>query len=367
MARQKKLEKTEKKNLMDILMAANNNGSGNASIIEESDFFNNVEYITTDVPMLNVAFSGKVDGGFFGGLTTIAGPSRHFKSSFGLVAMKAFLDKYEDGFVMFYDSEGGITTDYLRSFGIDTRRVVHCFVSDVETLKHLFVTTLDELDAKSHVMFFVDSLGNLSSKREHDNAVNQNTAADFTRAKEIKSLTRLINSKLKLKRIPCIMINHSYKTMELYSKDVVGGGTGVMYSSDVVLVVGSRSQEKSDDKTLAGWNFTITVDKSRLVKERVKVPIRVTFDKGISKYSGLSEVATDLGVISRIRGRGISYVFKNKNGLEVVTSEENIDIDETFWSSVFEQSNLKELIEKTYTLGGNLDLISSSVKEDTGL
>ena len=41
--------------------------------------------IPTDIPMLNVALSGDIDGGLTPGLTMLAGPSKHFKTSFALV------------------------------------------------------------------------------------------------------------------------------------------------------------------------------------------------------------------------------------------------------------------------------------------
>ena len=51
-------------------------------ILSKSKFFTNKDMITTDVPMINVALSGDIDGGLTPGLTVLAGPSKHFKTSF---------------------------------------------------------------------------------------------------------------------------------------------------------------------------------------------------------------------------------------------------------------------------------------------
>ena len=49
-----------------------------SSILSESKFFTEKDMVTTDVPMLNVALSGSVEGGLAPGLTVLAGPSKHF-------------------------------------------------------------------------------------------------------------------------------------------------------------------------------------------------------------------------------------------------------------------------------------------------
>lgn len=55
------------------------------SILTDSRFFNTKELIQTTVPALNVALSGKLDGGLTPGLTVFAGPSKHFKTAFALL------------------------------------------------------------------------------------------------------------------------------------------------------------------------------------------------------------------------------------------------------------------------------------------
>ena len=44
-------------------------------ILSESKFFMEKDMVTTDVPMVNVALSGSIDGGLTPGLTVLAGPS----------------------------------------------------------------------------------------------------------------------------------------------------------------------------------------------------------------------------------------------------------------------------------------------------
>ena len=105
-------------------------------ILTESKFFNEKDLIQTSVPAVNVALSGKLDGGLTPGLTVFAGPSKHFKTAFAMLLAKAYLDKYDDGVVLFYDSEFGAPQSYFETFDIDTTRVVHSPISDIEQLKH---------------------------------------------------------------------------------------------------------------------------------------------------------------------------------------------------------------------------------------
>ena len=60
------------------------------SVLEDSQFFTEKEVTPIDVPMMNVALSGNLDGGLSSGLTVLAGPSKHFKTSFALKMASAF-------------------------------------------------------------------------------------------------------------------------------------------------------------------------------------------------------------------------------------------------------------------------------------
>ena len=136
------------------------------AVLSDSKFFNDKDLIQTSVPAVNVALSGKLDGGLTPGLTVFAGPSKHFKTAFAMLLAKAFQDKYEDGVILFYDSEFGAPQSYFETFDIDTSRVVHSPISDIEQLKHDVMQQLNNFERGDHVMIIVDSVGNLASKKE---------------------------------------------------------------------------------------------------------------------------------------------------------------------------------------------------------
>mgnify|MGYP003329154597 FL=1 len=262
----------------------------------ESTVFTQQEEVTTPIPAINVALSGRLDGGFVPGVTVFAGPSKHFKSSFALLLGKAYMEKYPDAVMLFYDNEFGAPQAYFENMGIDVARVAHTPITNIEELKFDLAKQLNDLTPADKVIIIVDSVGNLASKKEAQNALDENSAADMTRAKEMKSLFRIVTPHIKMKNIPMIVINHTYKEMGLFPKDVVSGGTGIYYSADNIYIIG-RQQDK-DGKEVVGFNFIINIEKSRFVKEKSKIPVEFSLEDGISKYSGLLDMGLESGVVT---------------------------------------------------------------------
>ena len=77
---------------------------------------------------------------------------------------------------------------YFEAFGIDTSRVLHTPIVDVEQLKFDLVSQLDNIDRGDKVVIVIDSIGNLASKKELEDALNEKSVADMSRAKALKGL-----------------------------------------------------------------------------------------------------------------------------------------------------------------------------------
>ena len=268
-----------------------------SAILSKSKFFTEKDMVPTDVPMINVALSGRLDGGIIPGLTMWAGPSKHFKTAFSLLMAKAYMDKYPEAVLLFYDSEFGTPIKYFETFGIDMERVLHTPLTDIEQLKFDIMQQLQDVNRGDKLMVILDSIGNLASKKEVDDALDGKSVADMSRAKQVKSLFRMVTPHLNLKDIPMVVVNHTYKEIGMFPKDIVGGGTGSYYSADNIFILG-RQQEKEGTE-IVGYNFIINVEKSRYTKEKSKIPIAVSFDGGIQKYSGLVDIGIDGGFISK--------------------------------------------------------------------
>lgn len=321
------------------------------SMLADSVIYNERDMIPTHVPMINAALGGSIRGGITPGTTMLAGPSKHFKTGFALLFASSFLKKYPDGVILFYDSEFGTPQGYFKSFGINTSSVVHTPITDIEELKHDISVQLKEMERNDKVMIIIDSIGNLASKKEVDDAIDGKTVADMTRAKGIKSFFRIATPKVELKNIPMIIINHTYQTMEMFSKAVVSGGSGSVYNPNTIWILG-RQQEKEDDE-IAGYNFIINVEKSRYVKEKSRIPITITYENGINKWSGLLDIALDGGYMTKPK-KGY-YALVNKETGEI---GESMKLDEfknsdQFWEKLLDSTDIADYIEKKYKLPEN--------------
>jgi hypothetical protein len=195
--------------LLEKLMKAGSAKS--SSLLSKSVYFKEKDVVPCEIHALNIAFAGDLDGGLVSGLTVIAGPSRHFKSHLGLMGVKAYFNKYPDAACLFYDSEFGITPEYLELHGVDAERIIHIPITTVEQLKFDISKRLEEIERGDHVCIFIDSIGNLASKKEADDALAENAAADMTRAKQMKSLFRIVTPHLTIKDIPMLVVNHTYQ------------------------------------------------------------------------------------------------------------------------------------------------------------
>lgn len=193
-------------------------------VLSDSKFFNDKEMTPTDVPMVNVALSGSIDGGLAPGLTVLAGPSKHFKTSFALLMAGAYLKAHPKAVMLFYDSEFGSPQSYFEQFGIDTSRVLHTPITNVEELKFDMIGQLEELSREDEVIIVIDSIGNMASKKEMEDTLNEKSVADMSRAKALKGLFRMCTPYLAMKNIPLVAVNHTYKEIGLFPKDIVGGG-----------------------------------------------------------------------------------------------------------------------------------------------
>jgi RecA/RadA recombinase len=316
------------------------------AVLSQSKFFNKKDMIPTAIPAINIALSGALDGGLTPGLTMWAGPSKHFKTCFSLIMAKSYMDKYPDAVLLFYDSEFGTPQSYFSSFEIDLDRTIHSPITDIEQLKFDIMNQMKELNRDEHIIILIDSIGNLASKKEVDDAIDGKSVADMSRAKQLKSLFRMVTPHLTLKNIPMVVVNHTYKTMELYAKDVVGGGTGSYYSADNIFILG-RQQEKEGTE-LMGWNFIINVEKSRYVKEKAKIPVTVKFDGGLSKWSGLLDMALESGHVIKPSNGWYSRVNMETGEVEDKKFRLKDTDNKEFWSQILLSQSFHTWVKNNY-------------------
>lgn len=342
MAKLTKIEKIDKKeSLKDKLIK--NTTIQDASILTLSKIFADKDMTVTSVPMINVAVSGKLDGGMSPGILMISGESKNFKTGFSLFFASEYMKKYDDAMLLYYDSEFGSPEDYFKQFGIDPDRVMHTPVKDVEEFRHDIMQQLNNIERGDKLIVILDSVGNLASRKEVEDALEGKVVADMSRAKALKGVFRSITPHFMSKNITMIAINHIYQEIGMFPKDVVGGGKGSYYSASDIWIV-KRRQEKEGDEYV-GWTFIINIEKSRYVNEKSKIPITVSKSNFIEKYSGIFELALEIGLIKEST-KGWYTIFDNEQKFRKKDLEYNADYMEKILTNV----DFKNYIRDKYKL-----------------
>lgn len=133
----------------------------------------------------------------------------------------------------------------------------------------------------------------------------------------------------------------------LLENGVASHNTGIMYSSNTVLFVG-KSQDKDTDGTIGGYNFTLTVEKSRFVKEKSKFPINVRYDKGVDKWSGLLDNLLEGGYIQKSGNGYIRSHIDNDDKMYIkkATKEQLSE----WYLDLFKSTDFKQYLEKKFAL-----------------
>tara|TARA_B100000945_G_scaffold115995_1_gene92160 strand:- start:1475 stop:2494 length:1020 start_codon:yes stop_codon:yes gene_type:complete len=263
-------------------------------------------FIGTGSYILNAQLSGSIYGGIPDNrVTAIAGEQATGKTFYAIGIAKDFLDNNEDGAVFYFDSEAAATTDLFKDRGLDPDRVWHFPVDTIEEFRTQMIRILDNLlktpeGDRKPLLIVLDSLGMLASAKELNDALDDKQVRDMTKSQTIKSVFRIITSKLGKLKIPMIVTNHTYKTMNPYGEPSdMGGGSGLKYAASSIMTL-TKSKEKDTSKEVIGNIIKVKTYKSRLTKENTQIATRLFFDKrGLDKYYGLLELGEKHGIFTR--------------------------------------------------------------------
>ena len=319
-----------------------------AQLVSETS--NDQGFIGTGSYILNAQLSGSIYGGIPNNrVTAIAGEQATGKTFYAIGIASTFLDDHPDGAVFYFDSEAAATPDLFRDRGLDPARVWHFPIDTIEEFRTQMIRILDNLlktpeKDRKPLLIILDSLGMLASQKELQDAMDDKQVRDMTKSQTIKSVFRIITSKLGKLKIPMIVTNHTYDVIGSYipTKEM-GGGTGLKYAASTIIYLGKKKEKEGTE--LVGNIIKCEAKKSRLTKEGSKVETRLYFDeRGLDKYYGLLELGEQYGV------------FKRK-GNRVVVGESSVypsvilaDPSKYFTEEVMQQ--LEEAAKKEFSYGG---------------
>lgn len=291
--------------ILDLLKASGNPlGAVAEQGITAADI---ADWVDTGSYALNALLSGSLFGGLPSNkITGIGAPSSTGKTFFALGTAKHFQEKNPNGIVVLCESESAITKQMLEERGIDVKRTLVLPVATVEEFRTQVIKIVDKFMEKSleerqkaPLFFILDSMGNLSTKKEVEDMTSGNDKRDMTKAQLLKGAFRVLTLKLGQAGVPMFVTNHVYDLVGAYvPTKVQAGGTGLVYAASTILEL-SKSKDKDDDGAVSGAVVTVTASKSRFTREGIKVKCLIRHEGGLDRYYWLPELALAAGVFKK--------------------------------------------------------------------
>ena len=198
-------------------------------------------------------------------------------------------------YVIWYDSENAIELSQLVQFGVDPEKFRYEPVGTVQDFKTSITQTLDLLIEQKeagnqipNIFFVLDSVGNLATQKEIDDAKAASDKADMTRAKNIRAIFRIVAHKMGIVGATFAFSNHIYMSNDLFSQRIQSGGKGLVYGASIILNLSKAKLKEGSDNLQTGIVVTAEPDKNRFCKP-VKVKFYISYVNGMNPYVGLEE------------------------------------------------------------------------------
>jgi len=148
-------------------------------------------------------------------------------------------------------------------------------------------------------------------------------------------------------KLPVYDISVADNQQYVLENGIISHNTGSYYGSDNIWIIG-RQQDKDSDG-INGYHFVINIEKSRYVKEKAKIPITVSFEGGINRWSGLLEVALQGNYIAKPKNGWYAVVDQNTGELQTPNMRASDIIDnKEFWLNMFKTTDFAKFIENEY-------------------
>lgn len=257
----------------------------------------------------NYLFNAQMSGSLFGGFPNCRTIALSGEPGAGktFLALNACREAQKKGYYIIYcDSEAAVDEKQFIKFGLDPAKVRYQPVNTPLEFRHFVANLLKQLrDARTasrsvpKIMMVLDSLGNLATTKERNDAISGSEKKDMTKQQELRSLFRVITMDLAEAKIPFIMTAHTYAAVGSFiPQDVMGGGGGPLYNASfIAMLYKSQLKEKADkadaDSADVDMKATGIVVRSKVKKGRFARPIQIKFHisffKGMNPYVGLEE------------------------------------------------------------------------------
>lgn len=316
-----------------------------AAFLNENTLSTVKEWLDTGCMALNAIISGSLYGGIpMGRITGFAGPQACGKT---LMVNKIMANAQKKGMhVVYFDTENALDPDTAINLGCDPKKIKHCPIEVIEDCRNQivkFLKTIIEKGLQGKVMLAIDSLGNLISAREAKVIEDGKDSADMgARAVSLKSMLRAITHAAAKANCPVVFTNHIYDNPGALYPTLIksqSGGSGPLYMSSVLVQMSTKQERvgKSDNKNalddvtplskdVNGLTMRALTTKNRFVPPFLECEMYLNFRTGLSKYSGLLEMAEGYGIVHK---QGHRYAV----GEEILGFYKDWKDDDSIWES----------------------------------
>ena len=339
------------------------------TVLEDSSISTPSDWIDTGSKALNAIISGSLHKGVpVGRITGFAGPSGAGKT---LIINKIMANAQKKGYIaVIWDSEVAVDKQSAVNVGMDLKKTKYYPVETIEECRNQISTFLDNViaanDPSLKFIISIDSLGNLASSKEIEDARKGKDAADVgQRAKATKSMMRAITYKAAKAGVPILFSNHIYEGMEMFPSLIKNqaGGKGPIYLASVLVQLATRNEkvsENPDESSIAiannvsGVTMSAMTVKNRIVPPFLKTELYLNFKTGLDANTGLFDIALALGVIEQA---GKTYQV----GGESVGYRKNVEKDPQFWEKICPILEQRLQEELRY---GSVDSVKEEVEDE---
>ena len=158
------------------------------------------------------------------------------------------------------------------------------------------------------------SQGNLASQKEVEDAAKDKSAMDMgLRAKQLKSMMRILTYKAGLSGTTILFSNHTYENPGALHPTLVktaSGGSGPQYMASVLVQLANKKERQDasneDDEMLSearnysGATLRFLTTKNRFVPPFLQAEIYLNFRTGLDRYSGLKDMAVNHTNVTKV-------------------------------------------------------------------
>ena len=343
-----------------------------AAFLNENTLSTVKDWVDTGCLALNAIISGSLYGGIpMGRITGFVGPTSCCKT---FLVNKIMASAQKRGMhVVYFDTENALDPDTAINLGCDPKKVKHCPIEIIEDCRNQivkFLQTVVENNLQGKVLIAIDSLGNLTSAREAKVIEDGKDSMDMgSKSIAIKSMLKALTHASSKANCPIIFTNHVYDNPGAMYPTLIksqSGGSGPLYMSSIIIQLSTKQERagKSDNKNATddvtplskdvnGITLRALTTKNRFVPPFLECQMYLNFKNGLSKYSGLLEMAEGYGVLTK---QGHRYVL----GEESLGFYKDFKDYKAVWDKILPALETKLKSELKYCAESSEDLLEEA-------